>query len=534
MWLRRIGVAAAVRLAAVVVARSDAARADEADLADLAEQLAIAPLVLGERRLSSLVPSRPFSPGGASTTCYPIVVRLSDMADAEQRGAERRSAADLYGSFTRWGDALFELCDAVLVRGRVRSPRSPRSASSRSSPAATAASTRRSATGRIDEDRLRRLLVAQPAGGLAGGLRRRCLDLDALRRGVQPRTGLLLLGVASTQPASRSSRGGTTSGSASSSWAPDSWTAPLDAMRIPPGTDATDRHRRPDPSPRRAACQTTARCRCSCSTPAMTRSRSATTSPGSACEVLCRIRDDRVFYADPPPRPEPSARDAADVRHATGSGGSAPTLTSWPEPSANLVASDSRYGTVTVTAWHGMHPRLSGRGHWAGHDAPPIVRGSVIRVEVEHLPKPTAARRRRSGCGGRATASPISTGAGAPTSGASTSSTPSGSRRAPSAGRRHRCPRPSRPTVGPGSSSLASPSSDSRAVSSPTSGCPGNSPSIQLSSRRARVRQGVSSTSCNARHAGQSTEIPRHPVPGRPKGTRKPPRTRYPAIKKAA
>jgi hypothetical protein len=29
------------------------------------------------------------------------------------------------------------------------------------------------------------------------------------------------------------------------------------------------------------------------------------------------------------------------------------------------------------------------RGHWSGYDVPPIVKASVIRVEVEHLPKPT-------------------------------------------------------------------------------------------------------------------------------------------------
>jgi len=45
---------------------------------------------------------------------------------------------------------------------------------------------------------------------------------------------------------------------------------------------------------------------------------------------------------------------------------------------------------VRVQAWPGLHPKLAGRGGWSGGDAPPIVRGSVIRVEVEHLPKPTA------------------------------------------------------------------------------------------------------------------------------------------------
>jgi hypothetical protein len=45
---------------------------------------------------------------------------------------------------------------------------------------------------------------------------------------------------------------------------------------------------------------------------------------------------------------------------------------------------------VKVSAWHGLHPKLNGAGRW-GNDGPlPIVRGSVIRVSVEHLPKPTA------------------------------------------------------------------------------------------------------------------------------------------------
>ena len=43
----------------------------------------------------------------------------------------------LDGSFTFWGDALFELCDAVLC-GVAPFPRSPCSASSQSSPAAAA------------------------------------------------------------------------------------------------------------------------------------------------------------------------------------------------------------------------------------------------------------------------------------------------------------------------------------------------------------------------------------------------------------
>ena len=37
-----------------------------------------------------------------------------------------------------------------------------------------------------------------------------------------------------------------------------------------------------------------------------------------------------------------------------------------------------------------MHPKLAGRGRWAECAAPPIVSGTVLRVQVEHLPRPTA------------------------------------------------------------------------------------------------------------------------------------------------
>ena len=43
-----------------------------------------------------------------------------------------------------------------------------------------------------------------------------------------------------------------------------------------------------------------------------------------------------------------------------------------------------------IQAWSGLHPKLAGRGRWTHHDAPPIVAATVIRVDVEHLPKPTA------------------------------------------------------------------------------------------------------------------------------------------------
>jgi hypothetical protein len=61
----------------------------------------------------------------------------------------------------------------------------------------------------------------------------------------------------------------------------------------------------------------------------------------------------------------------------------------WPDPDAEVTTTVRRYGKVKVSAWHNLHPKLHGRGKWRDHDEPPIMRGSIIRVEVEHLPKPT-------------------------------------------------------------------------------------------------------------------------------------------------
>ncbi len=102
--------------------------------------------------------------------------------------------------------------------------------------------------------------------------------------------------------------------------------------------------------------------------------------------VVVRIRDDRVFYPDPvAPAPGTVGRPR---RHGPRFGCADPT--SWPDPDDELTTTDFRYGTVRVLAWHGLHPKLGRRGRWARHEVPPIVRGTVIRVEVEHLPKPTA------------------------------------------------------------------------------------------------------------------------------------------------
>ncbi len=168
---------------------------------------------------------------------------------------------------------------------------------------------------------------------------------------------------------------------------PDSWTAPLDTERIPPGADCTtatvEQIRRsvttlPDDGP----------------VPLFVLDAGydpAGLSHGLAdtrAQVLVRLRSDRVFFTDPPAHPHHPGRAGRPRRH--GRRFKLSDQTSAPDPDAEIHLDDARYGKVTIRAWHDLHPRLHRRGRWAAADLPPIVRGTVIRVDVEHLPKPSS------------------------------------------------------------------------------------------------------------------------------------------------
>ncbi|MDA8037954.1 MAG: transposase [Actinomycetota bacterium] len=232
---------------------------------------------------------------------------------------------------------------------------------------------------------------------------------------------------------------------------PDSWTAPMDARRISPNEDTTDAtidqvRRLVDLLPVDAEVPLFV-FDAGYDPIAMAHGLADTRT-----QLLTRVRDDRVFYADPPARP----------RRPTGTGGRPPRhgrrtrcsdRRTWDKPTEHLETNDHRCGKVTFAAWAGLHPKLAGRGHWAGHDAPPIVKGTVVRVEVEHLPKPTARTKKTLWLFWSGPGVPDLDLCWRPTCGASTSSTPSASPRTPSGGRRRRCARPSRPSAGRGWSS---------------------------------------------------------------------------------
>ena len=361
----------------------------------------------------------------------------------------------LYSCFRRWGDALFELCDAALcANGPVGSV--PQLSLEPEFTRSHGSLYKALAKGRIDDDRLRRLLVASAPDDWPMVYAVDASTWDRCDAECSPERGFYY-------SASRHSAGQPIVAGWSFQWicqlsfTPDSWTAPLDVQRISPLEDATDAtiaqiHRLVDllPNDREV--------------PLFVFDAGyhpialADGLRGSRAQVLCRIRDDRVFYTDPPARPRrPTRTGGRPPRH--GRRMKCSDKRTWGKPSERLVTSEPRYGTVTVTAWHGLHPKLTGRGRWAGHPVPPIVKGTVIRVEVEHLPKPSARTKNTLWLFWSGPGTPDL--AGAPTCDASTSSTCSASPRTPSGRPHQHCARPPKPSAGRGSSPPCSPSSAS-------------------------------------------------------------------------
>lgn len=105
---------------------------------------------------------------------------------------------------------------------------------------------------------------------------------------------------------------------------------------------------------------------------------------GSPCQILVRLRAGRRFYADPS-LAGPPASTGRPRRHGPKMKCNDPST--WPEPSAEYACEDSGYGTVRVRTWADLHPKV--RAHQGrGNRGPlPIVRGTLVLVEVQRLPR---------------------------------------------------------------------------------------------------------------------------------------------------
>ena len=108
---------------------------------------------------------------------------------------------------------------------------------------------------------------------------------------------------------------------------------------------------------------------------------------GQDVHLLVRLPVTSVFYYNPVTWPGKNGRPgkhgiAVTCHNDPGQAN--------PEPDQSLILPDTPlYGTVRVSAWHQVHPLIHGdRGwfadNWEGEL--PVLRGTVLRVIVEHLP----------------------------------------------------------------------------------------------------------------------------------------------------
>ena len=287
--------------------------------------------------------------------------------------------SDVYACFGPRRDALFELADALLVGGPVPSPPylSLEVVHRRGWGSLYAALVH----GKVDADAVRTLLVRYPLPETP--------PVDAVDVSVWPRCD------AEASPErgfdyhpSRHSAGQPIVAGWASQWvaqlgfARESWTAPVDVRRVHPNENA------------HAVAATQIR-------------RLAGTPPGAQApplfvfdagydperlarelgdapvSVLVRLRRDRCFYADPTSQPATGRPRRHGAKFACRD------AATWPTPTAEHTVDDSQYGQVRVRAWTGLHAKSQNHPARGTRKTRPLLRGTVVLVEVERLPRKT-------------------------------------------------------------------------------------------------------------------------------------------------
>jgi len=290
-----------------------------------------------------------------------------------------------YGCLVRRGDALFELTDAVMARPeRVDSvPALSLEPEFRRGHGALYGAL---SNGQVDVARLRTLLLDTVAPGREG-VRWFAGDVSNLAR-PDAVTSPERLAVHDRSARTVSGRP-VTSGYP---WAvmvalesgPTSWTAPVDAVRLRPADTLTqvtlDMAKRVIAGLIAAGRRETAGFVFDSEYDLMALSHEL----GATTHILGRLRSNQTFHADPEPTPGPRGRGAPS-RHGKKIKLNDPATLTTPDRAA--VTHNTRYGKVTISSWDNQHRRITRAGYWTEHPGKmPIVRGSVIRIEIEHLP----------------------------------------------------------------------------------------------------------------------------------------------------
>ena len=104
---------------------------------------------------------------------------------------------------------------------------------------------------------------------------------------------------------------------------------------------------------------------------------------GLGVSILMRLRSGRCFYADPPSGPT----GGRPRRHGSKFVCDDPSTS--PTPTAEWRTTDANYEWVQIQCWSGLHAIPQNHEKRGTRQARPIVRGTLIRLEVERPPKPT-------------------------------------------------------------------------------------------------------------------------------------------------
>ena len=99
--------------------------------------------------------------------------------------------------------------------------------------------------------------------------------------------------------------------------------------------------------------------------------------------LLVRLRAGRCFYADPTSQPT----TGRPRRHGAKFVCDDPTT--WPTPNCEWATTDPQHGVVWLQAWSGLHAAPQNHATRGTRQPRPLVRGTLIRLQVAHLPRPT-------------------------------------------------------------------------------------------------------------------------------------------------
>ena len=296
---------------------------------------------------------------------------------------------ELYRCFTRRADALFELAEAVLcadgpvetLAGLSLAPEHQRGHGALYDAVNC---------GRIDIARLRRALAGLPLPAWPDGRIRLAVDVSSwLRPDAATSPGRLFCHVYGRgKGQAQMIPGWPYSVIAALEPGRTSWTAPLDAVRLGPDDDETEVTAT---QVRDVVMRLIEAGHWRDGDPAMLVvfdagydvTRLAWLLADLPVELLGRLRSDRVMQQSAPPRrpgtlgrPRKHGGELALDDPAT-----------WPAPQVTTSTPTSRYGMATACAWDRVHPRLTHRAGWLDHDGPlPVIEGTLIRLQVEHLP----------------------------------------------------------------------------------------------------------------------------------------------------